>query len=143
MLRGYKMFTTDSFMIGDWLREKRKAAGLGLRKFAILIGDLPSNVCNIENGRRKAWQNEEKLRKVASVLGFQEYDEDWDTLFGMARRPNQPPADIAASFEKNEYLPTLMRTIQERQLTEEEIKKVINYVEKNFRKGRGNAKHRR
>ncbi len=79
---------------GEWLKEKRKNALLGLRKFSLLIGDLPSNVCNIENGNRQPWQNEAKLRKVAEVLGIRENSEDWDTLFGIVKRPNQPPADL-------------------------------------------------
>lgn len=120
---------------GDWLREKRKKALLGLRKFSLLIGDLPSNVCNIENGNRQPWQNEAKLRKVAEVLGIRENSEDWDTLFGIVKRPNQPPADLI-SYMNHPLVPTLLRTIGEYQLSEDDLQKVLKYVKTKFGKGR-------
>jgi transcriptional regulator with XRE-family HTH domain len=134
-LAGVGTMSTSNFEIGEWLRERRVRAALGLRQFAQLIGDSPSNVCNIENGKRPPWQNEPKLRRVAEVLGIKENSEDWDALFGKARRPDQPPADLAR-YMQFPYVPTLLRTIGEYQLNEEEIKKLLSYVKKTFGKGR-------
>lgn len=127
--------------IGEWLREKRRSASLGLRQFALLINDSPSNVCNIENGHREPWKNEPKLRLVAQVLGIKEFSDDWDTLFELARRPEQPPVDLTP-YMNVPLVPTLLRTIGEYQLGEEEISQLLRYVRSKFGKGRRNAKHR-
>ena len=117
----------------EWLRDKRRGAGLGLRQFAILIGESPANWCNFENGRRPAPQNEPKLRKIAQVLGIRENSEDWDALFGIVSRPNRPPADVE-QFAQRQLVPTLLRTIGERRLNKEQMEKLIKYVQKNFGK---------
>lgn len=130
-----------SEVFGNWLREARKHASLGLRQFAGLIGDSPSNVCNLENGRRPIPTDPAKLRKMADVLGIRENSEDWGMLFGLARRPDQPPADILP-IAMMEPVPTLLRTIKEYQLKPDEIDKLLKYVQKTFGKGRSNAKPR-
>lgn len=125
----------SAFQFGRWLRDKRSDAALSLRKFAQQIGDSPSNVCNIENGNRAPWKNESRLRKVAEVLGIHQNSEDWETLFGMVRRPGQPPADLARYMEYP-YVPTLLRTIDEYQLSEEEIGKLLAYIKRKYGKAR-------
>ena len=123
--------------IGEWLREQRSRAALGLRQFAQMIGDSPSNVCNIENGRRPAWQNEPMLRRVADALGIRENSDDWDMLFGGVVRPNQPPPDLAR-YMQFPLVPVLLRTIGEYQLTEDEVRRLLTYVKRTFGKGRAN-----
>jgi transcriptional regulator with XRE-family HTH domain len=115
----------------EWIRDKRRAAEIGLREFAILIGESPANWCNFENGRRPAPQNEPKLRKIAQVLGIRENSEDWDTLFNIVRKPNRPPADIE-QYAQTQLVPTLLRTIKERRLKRPQIEKLIKYVQKTF-----------
>jgi len=123
---------------GDWLREKRKAASIGLRQFAILIGESPSNWCNVENGRRPPPQSEDKLRRIAQVLGIRSNGDDWDYLFGIVKRPPRAAADIER-YAQIEHVPTLLRTIGERKLSGEEILRVIKYVERYFGKGKKDA----
>lgn len=124
--------------IGEWLRIKRERAGLGLRKFALLIGDSPSNVCNIENEERPPWRNEPRLRKVAEVLGIKEHSEDWDTLFELARKPGQPPADLVTCLQ-GQMIPVLLRTFDEYQLSEQELEAVLKYVRRRFAKKRSDS----
>ena len=119
---------------GEWVKEKRKNANLGMRQFAILIGELPSNWCNTENGRRELPQSDDKLRKIAKVLGIRENSADWDTLFNYVTRPVRLSADINKAIQI-EHVPTLLRTINERRLDGEQVRKVIQYVEKHFRTG--------
>jgi transcriptional regulator with XRE-family HTH domain len=125
----------------EWLRDKRRDAGLGLRQFAVLIGESPANWCNFENGRRPAPQNEAKLRKIAQVLGIRELSEDWDTLFGIVRKPNKPPADVEHVAQR-ELVPTLLRTIGERRLNKQQMERLIKYVRANFGKAREDDKSR-
>ena len=127
---------TKSF--GEWLRDKREQAGLGLRKFALLIGDSPSNVCNIENEERPPWRNEPRLRKVAEVLAIREYSEDWDTLFDLARRPGHAPADLVPCLQ-GQMIPMLLRTFDEYQLNEQELELVLKYVRRRFAKKRSDS----
>lgn len=115
----------------EWLRDKRRDAGIGLREFAVLIGELPANWCNFENGRRKCPQNEEKLRKIAHVLGIREFSDDWDTLFNIVKKPNRPPADIE-QVAQMQLVPTLLRTIKERRLKKPQMEKLIKYVQRTF-----------
>ena len=130
---------TAQRVFGNWLRESRIRASLGLRQFAGLIGDSPSNVCNLENGRRPIPTDEIKLRKMAEVLGIRENSDEWDTLFSLARRPTQPPADLAW-ITNIEHVPTLLRTIGEYQLGPEEIQRLLKYVHRTFGRSRVNGK---
>ena len=114
-----------------WRIDKRRST---------LPGTSPSNVCNIENGKRQPWRNEKKLTKVADVLGIRKNSDDWDTLFQIVRCPNQAPADLV-QYMNVPYVPTLLRTIGEYQLGEEEIRLVLKYVKRKF--GQGSGKPRR
>ena len=57
---------------GPFLRDLRLKANLGLRRFADLIGVKPSNLSDIENGRRHPPGDLEKLREIAETLGLAE-----------------------------------------------------------------------
>lgn len=118
---------------GEWIKAKRIAARFGLRQFALLIGEIPSNWCNIENGNRSAPQRDEKLRKIAEVLGFRENSAEWDELFGFVSRPVRLPTPVAEAMEIA-YVPTLLRTINEKRLSGEEVQRIIQYVNKYFGK---------
>lgn len=130
---GLRVMANQSVSAAEWLRDKRRAAGLGLREFALMIGESPANWCNFENGRRRAPQNEPKLRRIAQVLGIRENSEDWDRLFEVVRRPNRPPADIEPYMQR-ELVPTLLRTIGERRLDRDEMQQLIQYVQEAFNK---------
>jgi transcriptional regulator with XRE-family HTH domain len=120
---------------GEWLSAKRDQAGIGLRRFALQIGDSPSNVCNIENGNRKPWQNEPMLRKVAAALGIRENSDDWDTLFRSAVRADQAPPDLVR-YMQIPLMPVLLRTVGEYQLGEEDVRRLLTYVKRTFGKSR-------
>ncbi len=68
------------------LKAFRLRAGFGLREFAELIGDAPSNYVNIESGKRKPWKSLEKLRSVAEALALREGSQDWDAFIVTAAR---------------------------------------------------------
>ena len=118
---------------GKWVKQKRQRAGFGMRQFAILIGEQPSNWCNVENERRDIPKKEEKLRKIAQVLGIRENSEEWDVLMGFVSKPVMLPADLGNAIGI-EHVPNLLRTIGEKRLTGEEVRKIIRYVKKNFKK---------
>jgi len=70
---------------GPLLRRLRRRARLGLRTFAGLVDERASVVSAIESERRSAWRREQRLRRVAEVLGLSESSEAWQEFFDRAR----------------------------------------------------------
>jgi len=64
---------------GERMRQLRISRGYGLRRFALMVDMLPSDYCNIENGR--GWFSEDELDRIGEVLGFD----------GLAKCPNCGP----------------------------------------------------
>jgi len=113
---------------GPLLRDLRLKANLGLRRFAELIGIKPSNLSDIENGRRHPPADPEKLREIAETLGLAEDSEEWRRLFDAARRHGDLPADIRHMAD-HKLVPALLRTIDNLQLGDDEISRLIRDIE--------------
>lgn len=116
----------DSF--GSFLRDLRLKANLGLRRFAELIDIKPSNLSDIENGRRHPPADPSKLREMAEALGLGEDSEDWRRLFDAARRQGDLPADIRHMADRK-LVPALLRTIDDQQLSDDAIASLITEIE--------------
>jgi len=116
-------------VFGDNLRELRLRAGIGLRKFAMLVGELPENMSAIEHGRRLPPQSPERLRAMADVLGLTEGTSEWDAFFdsAVADRPGQLPADVE-EMANWKMVPALMRTIKGLRLTDGQLKDLVEYL---------------
>lgn len=117
---------------GQLLRHWRLGAGYGLRKFAKIIGELPSNLSGVETGARAPWRQMEKLRKVAMALAFREGTPEWDRFFIAARRTDALPMDLDRMFSRELNLVAL-RTIDELQLSDEELTALIQKLRKKKR----------
>jgi transcriptional regulator with XRE-family HTH domain len=114
------------------LKELRLEAGYGLREFAEMIGDAPSNYAGVESGMRAPWRNQEKLRRVADSLGLEEGSSKWDRFFIAAQRTGMLPPDVQHVLDRP-GVALVLRTVDERQLNEEELRKVVQYIRRNFR----------
>ncbi len=121
---------------GRVLKRLRLQAGFGLRRFAELIDMAPSNLSAVENGRRAAPADEAKLREIAAALGLTEGLEEWSELFDAARREGNLPADVQKVADRK-LVPTLLRTIDNCQLTDKQIANLIKDIE--HRHGRWNS----
>jgi len=109
---------------GPLLKALRVRAGFGLRKFAQMI-DMPApNLCDIEHGRRKPPSDPAKLRDIAETLGLTEGSSDWEQFFDAASSQEGLPADIR-HLAGRKLVPALLRTIDNRQLSDEEIAQLI------------------
>jgi transcriptional regulator with XRE-family HTH domain len=108
---------------GALLRELRLRAGFGLRRFASLIEMKPSNLCDIEYGRRS--MPEEHLEPVASALGLEKGSDEWDNFFQLACKENNLPADVRRVANRK-LVPALLRTIENAQLTDQQIQDLIH-----------------
>ena len=113
---------------GPLLRDLRLKANLGLRRFAELIGSKPSNLSDIENGRRHPPADREKLREIAETLGLAEDSEEWRRFFDAARRQGDLPADIRHMADRR-LVPALLRTIDDLQLGDDDISQLIREIE--------------
>jgi transcriptional regulator with XRE-family HTH domain len=112
---------------GPFLKELRLRANLGLRRFAELVDIKPSNLSDIENGRRHPPSDPNKLREIAEVLGLAEDSDERGRLFDAARRQGDLPADIRHMANRN-VVPALLRTIDDLQLGDDEIARLITDI---------------
>lgn len=113
----------------DILKAFRLRAGFGLREFAERIGEHASNYAGIESGLRKPPQSTEKLRRFAEELALEEGSRDWDTFFITAGRKGALPPNMEHLLERP-MIPVLLRTVDELQLSEEELRKLVQHLRK-------------
>lgn len=111
---------------GSYLKELRLKAGFGLRRFANLIEMKASNLCDIEHGRRR--MPKERLESIADVLGLEKGTSDWEHFFELARTRGELPADVQQMAERR-FMPTLLRTIDNAQLSDDDIKQLIHEIQ--------------
>ena len=112
---------------GPFLKDLRLRANRGLRRFAELVDIRPSNLSAIENGRRHPPSDPDKLREIAEVLGLAEDSDERGRLFDAARRQGDLPADIRHMANRN-VVPALLRTIDDLQLGDDEIARLITGI---------------
>ena len=106
------------------LKALRLRAGYGLREFAELIGESPSNYVGRESGKLGPWRSQAKLRKVAEALALREGVEDWDAFFIAAGQDLVClPPDIERQIERP-FFPALLRTVE--RLSEDELRDFVN-----------------
>lgn len=120
---------------GDVLRDLRLKAGYGLREFAQLIGELPSNLSATETGARPAPRTMEKLRTIANALALEEGSRDWDRFFMSARRPDSLPPDLDRILSRDLNL-VLLRTVDEKELSDDQLRSLIEHVKTEAGNGR-------
>jgi transcriptional regulator with XRE-family HTH domain len=114
---------------GEFLRTHRLKAGFGLRAFAEAAGFQPSNLSNIEHGRIAPPQAREILNRIADLLNLSEESPERGTLFDLAvKGRDRLPADIAAFAARTPGIPVLLRTIENRGLSQEELAQLTKYV---------------
>jgi len=111
---------------GRFLKQLRLKAGYGLRRFAALIEMKASNLCDIEHNRRA--MPKEYAEPVAEALGLTKGTQEWDKFFDLAREADSLPADVQHVVKRN-FVPALLRTIDNVQLSDEDIKKLIEEIQ--------------
>ena len=118
-----------SASFGKVLKRLRLRAGVGLRRFAEMVGMEPSNYSAMEHGRRRPPTDTEKLREIAEALGLAEGSAEWAEFFDAARKTDELAADVR-HVARRKLVPVLLRTIENRQLSDQQIASLIAEIEK-------------
>jgi len=110
----------------DFLKKLRLDSGFGLRKFSELLEMPPSNLSAVEHGRRK--MPDDKLLLAADILGLEKGTQKWEEFFDLASQAGNLPVDTKSIAAKG-FVPALLRTIDNYQLTDDDIKKLIREIQ--------------
>ncbi len=121
---------------GEYLRACRLKAGFGLRTFAEAAELKPSNLCAIEYGRQPPPQNAQTLSRIADALGLPQGSRERQRLFDLAakHRPGGLPPDVAAFAGRTPGIPVLLRTIENKRLTRQDLERLTEYVNRELGK---------
>ena len=114
---------------GLLIRESRIKQGFGQRELAVKVGVAPSYLNDIEKEKRSAPKSI-VIKKIAKLLKI-----DINTLNDLAgiSKGNVAP-DIKEYIESNPKVASLIRTIKENNLDEDQIEKIENSMNKNNNK---------
>lgn len=111
---------------GSFIRDLRISQNIGQRELAIKIGIAPSYLNDIEKEKRSA-PKQIVIKKISKLLKI-----NIDTLNDLAgiSKGNVAP-DIGEYIEKNPRIVSLIRSIKQNNLDEEQIEKIENSLNKN------------
>ena len=111
---------------GSFIREQRIKLEVGQRELAGKIGIAASYLNDIEKNKRKA-PKQIIIKKISQVLKINL--EDLNDLAGISKGNVAP--DIGEYIENNPEIISLIRSIKENQLNENQIKNIKNSLNKN------------
>ena len=118
---------------GEFIKEKRLAKGINLRKLAELTGFAPGYLSDIEQGKRNS-PTPEKLAKIIEVLELTE--EDITLMNDLAAHSRETVApDISEYVMNNDSVRVALRKARELQLGDKEWMKIIESMTKDDTKG--------
>ena len=117
---------------GGLLKKIRvEEADIGLRAFADMINMKPSNLSNIERDRVPPPANRKTIVEICDSLGLAKNDPRREKLFDLAAEAkNRIPADVADVVKNQAGVPVLVRTVANKQLTEDQLRELTEYVKK-------------
>ncbi len=118
-------------MFGEFIKERRLARDISLRKFCQLLSLDASNWSKVERGLLSPPQDEEKLRRMAKVLGIKHGSDEWQEMKDLSRLGAQMlPEDIASDRRIVNSLPLFFRTVRSDKPTAEELDRLIELIKK-------------
>jgi transcriptional regulator with XRE-family HTH domain len=118
-------------MFGEFVKEKRIARGISLRKFCQLIEYDASNWSKVERGLQNPPQEEDKLNKIAEALGLEGNREEWQEMVDMARiGANRIPDDISSDKRIMDSLPLFFRTVRSEKPSADDLDRLLFLLKK-------------
>lgn len=118
-------------MFGEFVKERRIQKGLTLREFCRLISFDASNWSKIERNVLSPPQDEEKMKKIAQVLGIEIGSNNWDEFKDKSSiAAGVIPRDLLTDAEVVNALPLFFRTLRSEKPTSEELDNLIKIIKK-------------
>ena len=118
-------------MYGEFIKELRVKKEISLREFCKQIEMDASNWSKTERGLLAPPQDEEKLKKIAHVLGIKIGSDAWKEMKDLANiDAGIIPEDIRSDEEVLKALPMFFRTVRSDKPTAEELDKLIQMIKK-------------
>jgi len=113
---------------GGYVREKRLAAGVNLRKLAEILDIAPAYMSDIENDHRYP-PEKDKIYKIAETLHLTK--EETDYLFDLAgnNKKNSVSPDIADYIMEQDKSRVALRIARDSGAGEKEWEKIIRILE--------------
>jgi len=121
--------TTQNF--GEFFRLKRISLGFTLRAFCERYGYDPGNISRLERNIFSPTLDDEKLAGYASALQIKKDSEEWVFFHDLAHTAKgRLPADIKNSEEMLNLLPAFFRTMRNKNLDKNKLKKLAEFLNK-------------
>ena len=118
---------------GSYLRSLRLGAKIGLREFASLINMQASNYSNIEHGKISPPKDPDRIKAIADNLALGEGSAERTKLLDLAAEYRDEMAeDIKKTIKSNPGIPVLVRTLEGKRLTENQLRKLTRYIQENY-----------
>ncbi len=116
---------------GPWLKERRLAAKISLRAFALKTGVDAGNLSKYERSVLPPPTDLRTLRAFARVLGIDKSSRAWHRMLDLASvEAAKIPPDLAKSPDALARLPLLFRVARGAELTDDELRSLAELVEK-------------
>ena len=113
----------------EYLENLRISKELGMRELAHKIGMDVGNYSRLERGITSPPNKDEFYNKVSDNLNLGE-DESLKLRELAELSKGKIPKDIVNEVKQYEYLPVLLRTIANKQLTDEQLKELTERINK-------------
>jgi len=114
---------------GDFFRAKRIALGLTLRAFCERYNYDPGNISRLERNILSPTLDDEKLTGYAAALKIPRDSEEWVLFYDLAHAAKgQVPKDLAQNKEVAHLLPAFFRTMRNKKLDKNKLKKLTELL---------------
>lgn len=114
---------------GEFLKEKRLAINLSLRKFCEAAGLDASNWSKVERGKLSLTLETSKLEEIANLLNIKKGTSDWTKFFDLAAvAKREIPEYVYNDQEILEALPIFFRTASKERPTGAELDQLISLI---------------
>jgi len=116
-------------MFGEFIKSVRLSKDIGLRDFCRKLETDASNWSKVERGILPPPQDDEKLDKIAQILGINKNPETYTELRDKAAiDAGILPKDLLSDEKTLNSLPMFFRTIRSEKPTPKELEKLINKI---------------
>jgi transcriptional regulator with XRE-family HTH domain len=119
--------TTQTF--GDYLRDLRVHRDISMRSLAKELNMDVGNLSKIENGKMKPPMKEQFIEDISDILKLSKGEKE-KLIDISSHESGEYPRDIKEMLKDHSYIPVLLRTISNKKLSDEEIRKLTEKLNK-------------